>query len=340
MKNNIFYYATSELSQDAFICWLCSFAFDDNTDTVLHNCAKQLLVMFVPDLSGTDFTLLKIERQVEHIDILLTLSVDGKCWKIIIEDKVFTREHNNQLMCYRTQIETKFPDCVVKGVYYKTGFQSDLSAVDEAKYTSISREQMLSFMAPYVSQTANQIFLDYFEYWSAYQDDTEVFRSLPVNKWSSSQIYGFYDSLRKSHFFRERNQWMGYGYVSNKSGGFYGLWFGVEDCCVTINGIPFELYLQLEISPGESTSARLCLKLCAKADKVEKLPECRNKVVYDGNWRYVLSDFNFHKPKVLRAGRHMTIGVYKGTFKTWNNLIDVFDPAIEDYIALLTSLRT
>ena len=29
MKNNLFNYATSELSQDAFICWLCSFALPD-----------------------------------------------------------------------------------------------------------------------------------------------------------------------------------------------------------------------------------------------------------------------------------------------------------------------
>lgn len=44
-KNNLFMYATSELSQDAFICWLMNFAHKDhlNEDVVLTNCAKELL---------------------------------------------------------------------------------------------------------------------------------------------------------------------------------------------------------------------------------------------------------------------------------------------------------
>ena len=29
LKNNLFNYATSELSQDAFLCWLASYALED-----------------------------------------------------------------------------------------------------------------------------------------------------------------------------------------------------------------------------------------------------------------------------------------------------------------------
>lgn len=44
-KNNLFRYATSELSQDAFICWLMSFAHKDHLqeDAVLRECAQKLL---------------------------------------------------------------------------------------------------------------------------------------------------------------------------------------------------------------------------------------------------------------------------------------------------------
>lgn len=132
MKNNLFYYATSELSQDAFICWICSFAFDDCTDPILHKCAKQLLRLFVPDLSEQDIRLVDVERQVGHVDVLLTISTGNQLYKIIVEDKTFTSEHDNQLMRYLEQIEAAHPDCIAKGVYYKTGFQCDLSSVVQA----------------------------------------------------------------------------------------------------------------------------------------------------------------------------------------------------------------
>ena len=52
MKNNIFSYATGELSQDAFICWLMSYAMKDaENDTALRMCAHDFLGQFIPELS-------------------------------------------------------------------------------------------------------------------------------------------------------------------------------------------------------------------------------------------------------------------------------------------------
>ena len=49
MQNNLFYYATKELSQDAFICWLCIFAIDDFRckDEALSECARHILCKFI-----------------------------------------------------------------------------------------------------------------------------------------------------------------------------------------------------------------------------------------------------------------------------------------------------
>lgn len=341
MKNNLFYYATSELSQDAFLCWLCSFAMRSDYDPILKTCARQLLVMFVPELANMDFMLLDVERNFGHIDVLLTISAGESLYKVIVEDKTFTSEHDNQLQRYLELIQTVYPDSIAKGVYYKTGFQSDLSAVIEAGYNIITREQMLSLMAPYAAQTANQIFQDYFEYWSTFQKDVENYRHLPISKWDWKQVNGFYDSLRTSHFFQNRSQWMGYGYVANRTGGFYGLWFGVDDCCVNIDGIPFEIFLQLETTTGNPSSAQLCLKFCSKEDDVDKeiLSKCRNKVVYDTERKYVLATFNFRKPKRLACGRHMTIGIYNCQLEHWHSIVEAFDTAIQDYSKLLSTLK-
>ena len=67
MKNNLFNYATSELSQDAFLCWLASYALED----ALRSCAREMLELFVPEFNGRPFTLTDVERQVWHIDALL-----------------------------------------------------------------------------------------------------------------------------------------------------------------------------------------------------------------------------------------------------------------------------
>ena len=41
LKNNLFEYATSELSQDAFICWLASYAHEEaEKDAALKNAGN------------------------------------------------------------------------------------------------------------------------------------------------------------------------------------------------------------------------------------------------------------------------------------------------------------
>ena len=55
MKNNLFYWATGELSQDAFICWLMSYAMKDSKeDAVIKACAQEFLWMFIKKSSSED----------------------------------------------------------------------------------------------------------------------------------------------------------------------------------------------------------------------------------------------------------------------------------------------
>jgi hypothetical protein len=196
MINNLFNYATSELSQDAFICWLASFSLQESrSDIALKKCADEMIGMFVPELKNQDFVLIDIKRQVQHVDVLLTVKSDKNIYKIIVEDKTHTREHDNQLKTYLTQIKKSFPESKVCGVYYKTGFQCNLSPVSEAGYTIVTRENMLALLKKYVSETNNQILHDYFNYWSDFQSESEKFRNVPLSEWEYRQINGFYDHL-------------------------------------------------------------------------------------------------------------------------------------------------
>ena len=221
MKNNIFSYATGELSQDAFICWLMSYAMKDaENDTALRMCAHDFLGQFIPELSCEENIYISEipQKQYKSIDVLLTVN---EKYKVIIEDKTYTSEHDNQLRRYFDIVCEDYKNFTVKGVYFKTGFQSDLSAIKESGYIYFDRQAILKTIEKYADKTQNRIFRDYYEYLKNLNDEVEKFKTLPVEQWNWHQINGFYEYAKKNN---KSDMNYNYGYVHNKDGGFYGMW--------------------------------------------------------------------------------------------------------------------
>lgn len=184
MKNNLFNYATSELSQDAFICWLCSFALPDaRLNPILRDCAHAMLEVFVPEFKGKEVELFEIAKQTDDIDVLFTARCEGTEYKIIFEDKVYSSEHDEQLTRYWDDIKKNFPGCQVRGVYYKTGFESNLNDVEAKGYRVVRREDVLKVLGPYVDRANSDILRDYYEYWNCQQKKAESYLTTPVNRW-------------------------------------------------------------------------------------------------------------------------------------------------------------
>ena len=346
LKNNLFNYATSELSQDAFLCWLASYALEDaEPDAALRACAKEMLELFVPELKGRPFTLENVERQVGHIDVLLTAELEGTIYKIIVEDKTYTREHSNQLARYMKEVQEKYPTCIPCGVYYKTGFQSDLSAVSEAKYQYVSLEMMLNLFRPYVEKINSQIFRDYYGYWITYLENAQRYQELPPAQWSSGQCYCFFDALQNSDFLKGQYAWIGYGYVANQSGGFQGIWLGPENDRFDILGVNCALYFQVEsVSKNGVRTFPIRLKLEPKAPAKLPIPlkEIRNAVLYDENGKYRPGDFGFQKPPRLGSGATMTIAEYAmnaSSLETSEQLRAALAAAYKEYSRFLNSLK-
>jgi len=140
LLNNLFNYATSELSQDAFICWLLSFAAHEECDCSnlsLRSCAVELIKEFVPVLKDIDKSKIKVtdlKQQYMSVDVF---AVVNETYGIIIDDKTDTKEHDNQLERYEVIIKDKFPNLQLYKVYYKTGFQSD--------YTEVKKDRIPDF---------------------------------------------------------------------------------------------------------------------------------------------------------------------------------------------------
>ena len=115
--NNIFNYATSELSQDAFICWLINWINHKSDDKYLYQSAK-LFLDRIFEKSGkatpSEYNSVIIKQQFERIDILLVIN---DFFVVIIEDKVDTKNHSGQLSRYVQAVEHRKGQSVIPKNY-------------------------------------------------------------------------------------------------------------------------------------------------------------------------------------------------------------------------------
>ena len=163
MKNNIFNFATSELSQDAFLCWCLNWQ-NDNSNIKLKEMSKKLVF----EMTGiSKIESLKIYNQFSRdvfvnennlsvkIDILIIVNNETA---VIIEDKTYTSEHDNQIERYKTGLlelsktneNLKVNNIIT--VYLKTGF-----LYDEDKCVSadkiMSGYDLLNLLKPYEEES-------------------------------------------------------------------------------------------------------------------------------------------------------------------------------------------
>ena len=99
-ENNLFSFATKELSQDAIIAWLINKSCVNETDKTGKN--------FLCNLMGwdtqKDFEIKKVIRQYKSIDVFVEIENDGNKEAIIIEDKTDTFLHDFQMLKYISRI--------------------------------------------------------------------------------------------------------------------------------------------------------------------------------------------------------------------------------------------
>lgn len=115
IEPNIFEFATSELSQDAFLCYLMSFGKREYKDknTEEYKLARSFLKELIVEEDVEE-----IKRQESHIDVLILT----KSYVVILEDKTFSKEHSEQLKRYNEICKSKYFDKKVKLLYFKTGY--------------------------------------------------------------------------------------------------------------------------------------------------------------------------------------------------------------------------
>ena len=299
-KINLFHYATSELSQDAFLAWLLAWASPEAQVSPMHEYGMKFIQFLYDKCKHAipRINTIEVVQQDAHIDVQCRINHNEDV--LLIEDKAGTVQHSDQLPRYKAELMGRGYVRVLP-FYIQTRDQSDYSAAEEAGYTVITRRDLLAFFEANKAiqkQADNQILDDYIEYLSEIEDRTQSYKTLALSDWHWDSWIGFYQALQAR---MGGGRW---GYVANPAGGFLGFWWQFrhnKDC---------EQYLQLEQE-----------KLCFKIDGETK-ERCR-KVMYQYRDHLVQEGkkegYDIIKPARLRAGEYMTVAIYNGDYRECNS---------------------
>ena len=301
---NIFEFATSELSQDAFFAWLIKCACPHYMAIDEELC--KLGQSFVKLLAQNDNLLIEkidVGRQWKNIDIWVEVNDDIF---IAIEDKTETTEHDKQLERYKEIVHEEYDGHRDKlyFVYLKTGNEpkSIINKISEGGYNVILRDDILALLKNYKGK--HTFVLNYFDRLQEIEDDTQKFSKVPVSEWGWYAWQGFYQELNK-HI--DIASW---SYVANPSGGFLGAWWyfiGVDD--------KIEMYLQFE-------EQKLCFKIWCD---YENRSEIRNRLfdILMNEKEGKFSDKEIHKPQRFGSGAYMTIAVVEPETLFGSGVVDI-----------------
>lgn len=321
---NLFTFATSELSQDAFICWLLSWAKPEFQGELLNQCAVTLLKELFNKHGKThpdELTSVTVLKQNNQIDVLCVIN---NRYAIIIEDKIATHHHSGQLERYIKEVQNRkgsdgaeahFAREDILPIYLKTRDQASFSAIEKKGYKPFLREDFLQVLEFGCGLGIdNAIFIDFYRHLSSIEEHVQSYLTVPVADWGYSHLRweGFFVALQKELDVQ------GWGYVPNPQGGFMGFWMkpnGVENC---------NIYLQLE-------NEKLCVKLgvfdgyTPKVVRTEWYNALRNKLSFNGT--------DLVKPTRFGHGGYMTI------LCTTTDYRQIKSDGCIDMDATITSLR-
>ena len=241
-KPNLFTYATSELSQDAIICWLLEWGRLENKelDQELHQIGKQFLdslfCKFDDIETPSQYHTIEIVKQYKNIDVFCVVNNE---YAIIIEDKTNTRNHSKQLDTYLNEIKKKYEDSKILPIYFKTGDQSDYSTIMDKGYKVYLRKDFLAVLNyPFENDTLD----DYKSHLQNIENSINSYKTDTISSWKYSAVKGFYMALQKG---LEEGNW---DYVANPSGGFVGFWWNNHQ----LDG--YRIYMQIDATKKKENS--------------------------------------------------------------------------------------
>ena len=234
------------------------------------------------------------------IDILCIVNNE---FVLLIEDKTNTKNHSDQLKRYKDKVESDFKHMKVLPIYFKTGDQSNYDNIIKNKYKTYLREDFLKVLN--LNNTNNDIVENYKNYLQNIDNAINSYKILEINHWRYNSWKGFFITLKEK---LGEGNWK---YVSNARGGFLGFWWNWH------SNDDYNIYLQIDHSMKKIT-----VKLSSKTDTLIE------KSILNQWKKHIFckqEKISFIKPKVVRSGKTMTIGILENEFRITNDkdIIDI-----------------
>ena len=216
---NLFDYATKELSQDAFLRWFFA-NFNDKqigpivVDFINHFSKGQRSDRPQFNLKFGDITDVKTFAQVNDIDVSIDFRskvFDGHR-TIVIEDKTDSEEHN-QLETYNKAISTwKYGDkrtpeqCVYK-IFYKTHAigEEEIKRVVNAGWAPFGIDEIYDFFIRYLDKTGSDVLNDYIKHIKKIHTCYKTISPKPAEEWNSINWETFFNKFMEKHSGVEHN---------------------------------------------------------------------------------------------------------------------------------------
>ena len=197
---NIFRYAKSELSQDAFLAWLCEWA--DNSHeghTSGMHYAGRAFIGWLFERRGVpipQYDSVEVKTQEAYIDVLVILTNStGERRYILIEDKTYTSDYKEQISGYLKELTKRYelPDTSqVLTVYFK----SSLEPRKQDEHLRLYLGDIDSFLK---SLDRDRIKSEIFNSWSAARRHAfathQRYLVTAMLEWTSDQWYGCFDRM-------------------------------------------------------------------------------------------------------------------------------------------------
>lgn len=316
MKPNLFSIATKELSQDAFITWLLQWADDSclNENMELCNVGKlfiKKLISLKYQSENPEIKNVNAGRQWENIDVWA--EINDKEYVIIIEDKVNTDEHDNQLERYKKTVEDYYGENVkIVFVYLKTGLEC-FDNIQKVKYKGweyFSRKDLIDFLEN--QKLENEIYSDFVSNLSEIQKESESFTKFEkLNSWEATK--GLYLYIESNLVAADKAHW---DYVSNPNGGFLGMWFHSTPLASEQN---CNLYLQIENYCSDKIN--LFVKICGKWNStLDDLYDILHLIQHNAK----PLNLEIYKPEKYRIGEYTSVAIVNDVFiKKENGNLDL-----------------
>lgn len=192
MSNNLFSFATKELSQDAFICWSINWL--NYPECPQYALGKATMDLFLGNKKQEKYYNVEVKRQYKSIDVLVLFN---DTYALIVEDKTNTSEHSDQIVRYEEKIKTEYPNRKIILSYVKTGIMYDADWRMKYKVdTVVDLYNWLDVVEKCEAECGSEIIIDFADYLRGKKAERDRMDQLIINGQYSAAAESAYGQVK------------------------------------------------------------------------------------------------------------------------------------------------